>query len=144
VITADQHPYHLFKASQLLANSQAHLQLEGLPVHKSASTPSTLNTTTLWLIVALVIMLAILGLTWSLLRSYQRKGMKQQTQSRARAATKGSASTTKDREQALLQELLELDKAFEAGKLPKAAYHERRAKTKARLRAMMSESEVSQ
>ncbi len=144
VITADQHPYHLFKASQLLAKQEAHLQLDGLPpIHKPASAPSAPNTTTLWLIVALIIMLAILGVTWSLLRSYQRKGMKQQTHSRARTTTKGSISA-KDREQALLQELLELDKAFEAGNLPKAAYYERRAKTKARLRTMMSESEVSQ
>jgi 5-hydroxyisourate hydrolase-like protein (transthyretin family) len=143
VITADQHPYHLFKASQLLANQEAHLQLEGLPVHKPVSTASALNTTTVWLIVALLIMLAILVVTWFLLHSYQRKDTKQQTRSRARTATKGSASTAKNREQALLQELLELDKAFEAGKLSKAAYHERRAKTKARLRAILHEQEVS-
>ncbi|HZU02556.1 MAG TPA: carboxypeptidase-like regulatory domain-containing protein [Ktedonobacteraceae bacterium] len=143
VITADQHPYHLFKASQLLANQDAHLQLEGLPVHKPVSAPSALNTTTVWLVVALLIMLAILVVTWFLLRPYQRKDTKQQTRSRARTATKGSASTARDREQALLQELLELDKAFEAGKLSKAAYHERRAKTKARLRAILHEQEVS-
>jgi hypothetical protein len=143
VMTADQHPYHLFKASQLLANQEAHLQLEGLPVHKPVNAPSALNTTTVWLIVALLIMLAILVVTWFLLRSYQRKDMKQQPPSRARTATKSSASTTKDREQTLLQELLELDKAFEAGKLSKAAYHERRAKTKARLRAILHEQEVS-
>ena len=142
VITADQHPYHLFKASTLLANQEAHLQLEGLPVHKPARAPSALNTTTVWFIVALVIMLTILLVTWFLSRSYQRKGMKQQTQARARKATKGSSPTAKDREQALLQELLDLDKAFETGKLSKAVYHERRAKTKARLRTMMSESEV--
>ena len=143
VITADQHPYHLFKASQLLANQEAHLQLEGLPVHKPVSAPSALNTTTVWLMVALLIMLVILVVTWFLLRSYQRKNMKQQIRSRARTATKSSASTAKDREQALLQELLELDKAFEAGKLSKATYQERRAKTKARLRAILHEQEVS-
>jgi hypothetical protein len=45
-------------------------------------------------------------------------------------------------QQALLRELLELDKAYEAGKLKKAAYQERRAKTKARLRALMSEEKA--
>jgi hypothetical protein len=38
----------------------------------------------------------------------------------------------------LLAELLALDKAFEAGTIKKAAYEERRAKLKARLRAVMS------
>jgi hypothetical protein len=57
----------------------------------------------------------------------------------ASAATKPDA----DKEQALLQELLDLDKAFEAGKMSKAVYQERRAKTKARLRALLSEKVTS-
>jgi hypothetical protein len=43
----------------------------------------------------------------------------------------------------LLQELLDLDKAFEAGKLSKAVYQERRTKTKARLRNLLKEQEVA-
>jgi hypothetical protein len=39
--------------------------------------------------------------------------------------------------------LLALDKEFEAGKLKKAVYQERRAKTKARLRTLMSEQETA-
>ena len=42
-----------------------------------------------------------------------------------------------------MHELLELDKEFEAGKLSKATYQERRARTKARLRTLISEQEAS-
>jgi len=48
-----------------------------------------------------------------------------------------------DRKEALMHEMLELDKAFEAGKLTKAVYQERRAKTKARLRTLIGEREAS-
>jgi hypothetical protein len=56
---------------------------------------------------------------------------------------KPTASTTKDREQALLDALLKLDQDYEAGKLSKEAYEERRGKTKARLRSILSEKESS-
>ncbi len=42
----------------------------------------------------------------------------------------------------LLQELLNLDREYESGKLTKAGYEERRNKTKARLRALISEQET--
>lgn len=65
----------------------------------------------------------------------QRKPQQQRKNSAAKAKT----AQPSDKEQALLQELLDLDKAFEAGKLTKKVYQERRAKTKARLRAIMRE-----
>ena len=43
----------------------------------------------------------------------------------------------------LLQELLELDKEFEASKISKTAYQEQRGKVKAHLRSLMSEQEAS-
>ena len=63
---------------------------------------------------------------------------KPQTQRKSTAAKPQTAQPSdKEKEQALLQELLDLDKAFEAGKLTKKVYQERRAKTKARLRTIM-------
>jgi hypothetical protein len=56
---------------------------------------------------------------------------------------KKPVSTTKDRKEMLMHELLELDKEFEAGKLNKATYQERRARTKARLRTLISEQEAT-
>jgi len=64
---------------------------------------------------------------------------KQKTGSQPTAnATRKKEEASHDRQQALLQELLELDTAYEAGKIKKAAYQERRAKTKAELRTLMS------
>ncbi len=45
---------------------------------------------------------------------------------------------TSERQQVLLQALLDLDTAYEAGKLSKAVYQKRRAKTKAKLRTLMA------
>ncbi len=66
----------------------------------------------------------------------QQQGKKAATRAAQETADKVDKA---DKEQALLQELLDLDKAYEAGKLAKAEYRERRAKTKAQLRAIMSE-----
>ena len=59
LINANQHTYQQFKAQKLLAGDQIHIQLEGLPVPQSAPSPSPLNQNTLWIIVALLLMLAI-------------------------------------------------------------------------------------
>jgi len=48
------------------------------------------------------------------------------------------AAGAKDRHEALLQELMDLDSAYEAGKIKKPEYEERRAKTKALLRSLMN------
>ena len=69
-----------------------------------------------------------------------KKTSKPQKQRKSTAAKPQTEQPSdKEKEQALLQELLDLDKAFEAGKLTKKVYQERRAKTKARLRAIMRE-----
>jgi hypothetical protein len=46
-------------------------------------------------------------------------------------------------QEALLQELLDLDTAYEAGKIMKTEYHERRANTKAQLRSLMEHDVVA-
>ena len=70
-------------------------------------------------------------------KASQRKPQQQRENTAAKAKT--TQPSDKEKERALLQELLDLDKAFEAGKLTKKVYQERRAKTKARLRAIMRE-----
>ena len=94
-------------------------------------------------------MAVVVFVTWFLYRSAHRpasrKKRPQQKQHTQRQSKNVSVppKTDKTAEQALLQELLDLDKAFEGGKITKAAYQERRAKTKARLRALMSEKVTS-
>jgi hypothetical protein len=144
--TADQHPYNLFQANALLAGKAVHLELEGLST--AASTSATSNASfglPLWLLIGLLIMVAIILITMLFYRSTSRftsskKASQHKPQRKSTAAKPQTAQPSdKEKEQALLQELLDLDKAFEAGKLTKKVYQERRAKTKARLRAIMRE-----
>ncbi len=144
LITADQHPYRLFQAKDLLAGAHIQTQLQGLPVTQT----SPLNQRNIWLIVAVLLALAILSATWFLLRSTRRSQSNRKHNKKSQATPRSRPEKTQvianddmqSRQQALLQELLDLDKAYEAGKLKKAPYQERRAKTKARLRALMSEA----
>lgn len=175
VITTEQHPYQMFQGSQLRTDDQVHVQLQGLPLPTNSSKSTPLNATTIWLIVAVLLLLAITTTVWYL-RSSQRsrsqrrtasgRGKTQSARSEARSAKSKTAKTSgaddagskdsknsknkvdtaakpssasEQKREVLLQELLALDTSFEAGKLSKSAYQERRAKTKARLRAIMRE-----
>ena len=153
-VGTNQDTYNLLQTNALLANKQVHVQLDGLPAITPATNSTTLNPTASWLIVVLLIMTAILFGTWFLYRSthrhVSRKKRPQQKQQRQHRQQQGKnvsvpakTAKTADNEQVLLQELLDLDKALEAGKITKAVYQERRAKTKARLRALMSEKVTS-
>ncbi|GAC1382234.1 MAG: hypothetical protein NVSMB33_09420 [Ktedonobacteraceae bacterium] len=148
--TADQHPYNLFQANTLLANKEVHLQLEGLPTATANSATSTTPFNLgipFWLVVVLLIMVAILFVTLLFFRSTYRSSSKkkqfqhkfQHKQRQQDVPTKTKVHGSSDKEKALLQELLDLDKSYEAGKLTRIVYQERRAKTKARLRSLMSE-----
>ncbi|HET8854085.1 MAG TPA: hypothetical protein VFN02_16330, partial [Ktedonobacteraceae bacterium] len=147
LITADQHPYRLFQAKDLLAGTHIQAQLQGLPVPQSQSSPGPLNQNTTWLIVAILLMLAILTITWFILRS-TRRDRDQRRRGRliapsADLSARGNGTANDNlpgQQQDLLQELLDLDEAYAAGKLKKSLYQERRAKTKARLRALMAET----
>ncbi len=146
--TADQHPYILFQANALLASKALHLELEGLSTAASSSaTSNSPFSLPVWLLIGLLIMAAIIFITMLFYRATSRststKKASQRKPQQQRENTAAKAKTTqpsdKEKERALLQELLDLDKAFEAGKLTKKVYQERRAKTKARLRAIMRE-----
>ncbi|GCE14375.1 carboxypeptidase-like regulatory domain-containing protein [Tengunoibacter tsumagoiensis] len=144
LLNADQQPYRLFKAEKLQAHQTIQLSLAGLPTVQKEEAPAPLNTPVVWLIVSLLVMSAILVLTWFLYRSRRRRV--------GGIATKGAQSRQKvqteseldDARQRLLQELLKLDQKFEAGNIEKAHYEEQRKKLKARLRTLMREQEIVQ
>lgn len=150
IITANSHPYHLFQSKDLPVGARVPTQITGLPAATSTHNSSTLNPTFLLLIVGLLIMLAILFVTWFLSRSTHRSKLartvlhnngqrsKQAVAATVKIDTLDSIDTAQSQQQTLLEKLLELDKAFEAGKIKKSVYSERRAKIKARLRALMS------
>jgi hypothetical protein len=158
-VNANQHTYQQFKAQKLLAGDQIHVQLGGLPVPQSAATasPSPLNQNTLWFIVAFLLMLAIVSVTWFVYRFSRRQMRARQKQTPRRGgsgadvgrgplgrpSSSSASPSSKDQQEALLQELLDLDTAYEAGKIKEAEYQERRAKTKARLRSVMSSGKRS-
>jgi hypothetical protein len=165
LITADQRPYRLYQAKNLLAGTAIRAQLQGLPVVQSA--PGSLNQSNIWLITGLLLMLAIMVVTWFLYRFTRRPARRSamhhtyprsnspgvrislpaapsnRSADASEVQEKKSSEAARNRQQALLRELLELDKAYEAGKLKKTAYQERRAKTKARLRTLMSEEKAA-
>lgn len=149
-VNANQRTYQQFKAQKLLAGDQIHVQLEGLPVHQPASNPSPLNQNTLWIILALILMLAIVGVTWFIYRVSRRQVPTRQKQTShttrkgeaVRPASADAHTSSKDQQETLLQELLDLDTAYEAGKIKQAEYRERRARTKARLRTLMASDVV--
>ncbi len=147
VITANQHPYRLFKTSGLLVQQGFSASLNGLHAPVVATPPTPLNTTLIWLVVLLLLMGAVLVVTWFLYtarRRQARNAVPRATPSGKRAgAVKESKKTLSEQQEVLLQELLQLDKNYEAGKITKAVYQERRAKTKARLRSLMSERETA-
>ena len=160
ITTSGDHPYRLFKSSDLLSGDQIHISLEGLPTSVPTNSTQLLNTNTIWLIVGGIILLAIIGVV-GYLANLNRRKKTASTRKKAKGKSTVAASarkntsvekntkketvpsTPKDKQEALLHELLLLDKSFEAGKLSKAAYNDRRAKTKARLRSLLSEQEVS-
>lgn len=158
-VTSQQSTFNLFQASALRADQETHVQLDGLPIINPVSSPaaSTPDGGNPWLIIGIFLVMAIILLVTGLiyrsmrrpvLAKKKRPAQKQPAQAPASSqqSSKVANAVTKpdaDKEQALLQELLDLDKAFEAGKMSKAVYQERRAKTKARLRALLSEKVTS-
>jgi hypothetical protein len=164
-VNANQRTFQQFKAQKLLAGAQMHVQLEGLPLPQPAPSPSPLNQNTLWLIVALLLMLAIVSVTWFIYRlsrhQTSRRGRRgvdvgrpssnstRRSRRGGRGADVGRPSaanpypSSNGQQEALLQELLDLDTAYEAGKIKKTEYQERRSNTKAQLRSLMENDVVA-
>jgi hypothetical protein len=160
-VNAKQQTFQQLNAKKLLAGSQMHVQLDGLPVSQQAANPQQLNQNTLWIILAILLMLAIVGVTWlvyqlSRRRATNRQKQTSQTSRRGRGDVEGEREssdrssshdvlpTNKDQQEALLEELLHLDKAFEAGTIKKSEYEARRTRTKAEIRTLLSKDLVEQ
>ena len=155
ITNSGDHPYRLFQSSDLLSNDEVHVTLEGLPTATTNSPTQLLNTNTIWLVVGGIVLLAIIVIV-GFLASFNRRKKKAATRKGSKGKSTSAGPTTaknakkevvsatpKDKQEVLLQELLTLDKSFESGKLSKAIYTDRRAKTKARLRSLLSEQEAS-
>lgn len=158
-VNLDQRNYTLYTANQLLATHSVAFQLTNLPAPTKSGPPTIFDVGNLWLIGGIVLMLLILGATWLYYRSLRRSavpakkrrgatlttkhGKAVPASTKARKAVEVAEKTEQEQRQLLLQQLLELDKSFEAGKITKTVYRERRAKLKTRLRSLMDEEEAA-
>jgi len=150
----NERPYNLLKATVLPPHKNVDLRLEGLLTRLPSDSATSFNPLLIWLIVGGIVLLATLGIVWFVISSHRPRNARKTSRKKSAANTpqkKGAVaankvsrgSAPKEREQALLDALLKLDQEYEAGKLSKEVYEERRGKTKARLRSMLSEKESS-
>lgn len=165
VVNNADHPYNMYNARALVKDRQLTLKVEGLPQATESITSdkgsgfiaSSLND--IWVIVGLVVLLAVVILIWNSVRVARAKlGLDEEKRTSSKKAGRKRGKTSKarkeepedeqgppeeKREKALLKELLELDKDYEAKKISKSTYEEKRKKTKARLRTIMREQEAA-
>ncbi|MBX5449397.1 MAG: hypothetical protein IRZ24_04955, partial [Thermogemmatispora sp.] len=153
LMTANNHPYLLLQNQNFRRGDQVHIKLQGLPLssNQSQSSGLILVPTWVWIVSGVLVMLVIIVLSSLLYHLFQRwregKGHGRQHVPRrpsaeraesAKASLRPKATPTSDEQDRLLRQLLELDKAFEEGRLKKAEYTEERARIKERLRVLMS------
>lgn len=138
--------YQLFTTQTIRGNQSVQADLTGLPVPTKTATPrqslAPVNPAMLWLVALLILLLALAGIGGYLYNTRRRQATRTKYKASARknsTSTTGKKSIVPASKETLLQELLELDQAYEAGKLKKAAYQDQRARLKARLRNLMSE-----
>ena len=137
--------FQKFSAQTLRGNVNLGIQLANLPLPtKAASSQAPVNPALLWLVAGLIILMALAGIGAYLYNARRRKARQATVTSRDVAQSISKKGTLAANKGALLQELLELDRAYEAGRIKKAAYQERRARTKARLRDLMHEPSQKQ
>lgn len=134
--------YQLFTVKTLGADKSVSLQLDGLPVPARAKpAQAPVNSGLIWLVVLLIVLIALSSAAGYLYGTRRRRAAR--TKKSSKAVRKSTSSIPNKKalmsKETLLQEMLELDKAYEAQKIKKAVYQERRARLKARLRNLMSE-----
>ncbi|WP_146747214.1 carboxypeptidase-like regulatory domain-containing protein [Thermogemmatispora tikiterensis] len=153
LMTANSHPYLLLQNQNFRSGDQVHVRLQGLPLSSSQSQHQGLFLvpTWVWLVGGVLVMLAIIVLSSLLYHLFQRwreskpRGHPHAQKRPAHTHAELEATRTRDKADAgsgeqdrLLHQLLELDKAFEEGRLKKTEYTEERARIKERLRVLLS------
>lgn len=150
-VTVSGQTYQELSAQKMLAGAQVHVELDGLPATVPDAPVTSSNVNPTWLIYAGLVMLVIVGITlyFAMRARRARKAVLSRQKDRQKAPGKASptarnagsseplSTIEKDVQDALLADLLALDKAFEAGTIKKAEYDEQRATVKAQLRAVM-------
>ena len=167
VVNNADRPYNLYSAANLAPEHQVVMKIEGLPQAPASVTGSNTDTgsnlNTIWVIVLIIVLVGLVILLWNIVRVVRVKmGLEPAEGKHGTSKSRGSKHATSEkkatrshhadeaahgssqekRRKALMNELLELDKEYEAGKISKSTYQERRNKTKALLRTIMREQEA--
>ena len=119
--------YRLYTASNISAGTSLTMELSGAPNQATAAAAGTGNNTTGLLIGLGVFGLALVAAGFWLLRQRAARQLK--------ADPEPEEILESETEESLLDAILALDDLYQAGKLPKDAYQQRRGDLKARLRA---------
>lgn len=159
VVNSGGQSYRVFDTKQLLSKQAIHVNLSGLPAANVTAASAPTNTSWLWLVVGLLIMVGILLLTALISRfqslfsgkrrSERHSGKRRhhssnhERKSRREEYKSGSRESVRERKEELLRELLEIDKDFGSGKIDKKDYLERRSRTKSRLRDLIGDDEAA-
>jgi len=169
VVNNADRPYNLYTAANLPPERQVVMKIEGLPQAPESVTGTGTGTSSglnsIWVIVLIIVLVGLVILLWNIVRIVRVKmGLEPEEGKRDKARGRGSkhataekkatsraqhedeeahSSSQEKRRKALMEELLELDKEYEAGKISKSAYQEKRNKTKALLRTIMREQEAT-
>ncbi len=131
--------YQKFSTQTLGAGQSVALQLASLPLQAPTTSQQTaVNPGQIWLVVLLILLIALAGVGAFLYNARRRRAKQITGQKKGPPATSKKAGLGQE---ALLREMLELDQAYEHGKLKKAAYQEQRSRLKARLRNLVSEQQ---
>jgi 5-hydroxyisourate hydrolase-like protein (transthyretin family) len=133
--------YQMFSARTLAAHKSVTAQLGGLPVPiKATAQQNSTNLNLLWLVALLIVLLLLAGVGGYIYNARRHKAASARNRPVVRKNTiPTSAKKAQATRETLLQEMLELDKNYEAGKIKKAAYQDQRARLKARLRTLLNE-----
>lgn len=136
--------YQLFSVKTLTADKSVSLQLDGLPAPaKAAPVQAPVNSGLIWVVVVLIVLIALSSAGGYLYSTRRRQTPKNKKAPARKGTPSASSKKVAVNKEDLLQEMLELDKAYEAHKIKKVVYQEQRARLKARLRNLMNESPAS-
>ncbi len=168
VVTAsDQKSYRLLQASDLPPENEVHVKLEGLPIPATIADSAAVNDQRwIWLLVGLAILIAVLLASTFIFKVTsknpddrpawlpRRRGSKRNATAETGRHHKSGAHHTQthpqhkaedddreERRKELMKDLMQLDRSYEAGKISKSAYQERRDSLKSRIRRLMDEPE---
>ena len=126
--------FHLYNAGNLAAGTSLSMSLSGNP--GTAGTSNLINGGSLGTLeIGLTVFVLVLGGIFFWLR---RAGRAVNASPAAPApASAGKGTPSPEEPETLMDAIIALDDLYQAGKLPEAAYRERRAELKARLAEMM-------